>query len=175
MPRPAALALLSLMVAALPAWALYDPKPDATLAAIEGEWNGSLTYRDYSDPDRIVTLSTDLFVTLGSPLELVMHYVYDDGPGKVVHSYETMRFDFEGGRVTWISGVKERTESTGRIVSDSRDGTTRRLVIESTDDGNVARHTYEFGAGQFGMRKDEIDAEGKSTFRDRYEFTRATR
>jgi hypothetical protein len=175
MPRPAALALLSLMVAALPAWALYDPKPDATLAAIEGEWKGSLTYRDYGDPDRIVTLPTELFVTLGSPQELVMHYVYDDGPGKVVHSYEAMRFDFEVGRVTWISGVKERTESTGRVVSDSRDGATRRLVIESTDDGKVARHTYEFGAGQFGMRKDEIDAEGKSTFRDRYEFTRATR
>ena len=150
MPRRATLALLSLLVAALPAFALYDPKPDATLAAIEGEWKGSLTYRDYSDPDRIVTLPTELFVTLGSPQELVMHYIYDDGPGKIVHSYETMRFDFEGGRVTWISGVNERTESTGRIVSDSREGATRRLVIESTDDG-------------------------KSAFRDRYEFTRATR
>ena len=38
MPRRAALALLSLLVAALPAFALYDPKPDATLAVIEGEW-----------------------------------------------------------------------------------------------------------------------------------------
>jgi hypothetical protein len=175
MQRRAALALLSLLVAALPAFALYDPEPDATLAAVEGEWKGSLTYRDYSDPDRIVTLPTEIFVTLGSPQELVMHYIYDDGPGKVVHSYETMRFDFEGSRVTWISGVKERTESTGRIVSDSREGATRRLVIESTDDGKVARHTYEFGADRFGMRKDEIDAAGKSTFRDRYEFTRATR
>jgi hypothetical protein len=52
--------------------------------------------------------------------------------------------------VVWISGVKERAESTGRIVSDSREGATRRLVIESTDDG-------------------------KSAFRDRYEFIRATR
>ena len=175
MPRRAALALLSLLVAALPAFALYDPKPDATLAAVEGEWKGSLTYRDYSDPDRIVTLPTEIFVTLGSPQELVMHYIYDDGPGKVVHSYETMRFDFEGGRVTWISGVKERTESTGRIVSDSREGATRRLVVESTDDGKVARHTYEFGADRFGMRKDEIDAAGKSTFRDRYELKRPAR
>jgi hypothetical protein len=175
MPRRAILVFLSLLVVALPAWALYDPSPDEALAAVEGEWKGSLTYRDYSDPDRIVTLPTELFVTLGSPLELAMHYIYDDGPGKVVHSYETMRFDLEGGRVVWVSGVKERTETTGRIVSDSREGKTRRLVIESTEDGKVARHTIELAADRFGMRKDEIDAEGKSAFRDRYEFKRPTR
>jgi len=129
MPRRATLALLSLLVVALPALALYDLKPDATLAAIEGEWKGSLAYRDYGDPDRIVTLPTELFVTLGAPQELVMHYIYDDGPGKVVHSDESMRFDFEGGRVMWVSGVKERTESTGRIDGSPTLATLTREVM----------------------------------------------
>jgi hypothetical protein len=168
-------ALMSLLMAALPAWGQHDPKPDEALAAVEGEWKGSLTYRDYSDPDRMVTLPTELFVTFGSPQELVMHYIYDDGPGKIVHSYETMSVDLAGGRVVWTSGIKERTETTGRVVSDSREGVSRRLVIESNDDGKVTRHTLELDADRFGMRKDEIDSAGKSSFRNRYEFRRPTR
>jgi len=168
-------ALMSLLMGALPAWGQHDPKPDEALAAVEGEWRGSLTYRDYGNPDRMVTLPTELFVTFGSPQELVMHYIYDDGPGKIVHSYETMSVDLKGGRVVWISGIKERTETTGRVVSDSREDASRRLVIESNDDGKVSRHTLEFGADRFEMRKDEIDSAGKSTLRNRYEFRRPIR
>jgi hypothetical protein len=171
MSRRILLACLAL-VASVPAWALYDPAPDPVLGGLEGAWHGTLTYRDYSDANRIVKLPTQLFVTLGSPDELVMHYVYDDGPGKVVHSYEAVRFDFASRRVAWVSGVKERSESADRIVSDQQDGAVRHIVVESDEDGKLARHSFEFAPDRLRMRKDEIDAAGQGTFRDSYEFTR---
>ena len=76
----------------LPAAALYDPKPVGDLSLLQGEWRGTLTYNDYSRPGKLVTLPTTLFAALASPSDLTLHYVYDDGPGKTVHSYERMTF-----------------------------------------------------------------------------------
>jgi hypothetical protein len=53
------------------AQALYDDKPAAVLSVAEGAWQGTLTYRDYSHPDRTETLPTVLFVALGAPGTLV--------------------------------------------------------------------------------------------------------
>jgi hypothetical protein len=164
--------LLSALLAAAPAQALYDPAPDATLAAIEGEWHGSLAYRDYSPPHGIVTLPTGLFVALGAHDELVMHYVYDDGPGKTVHSYETVRFEPSDRRVTWTTGSRERATTVGHIVSDTLDGTSRRIVVEATDEDGKARHTFEFARDHVTMRKEEVEAGGAITLRHTYDFKR---
>ena len=89
------------------AFALYDAKPEPTFAAIQGEWRGTLAYRDYNQtsqkaasasanaPEKMVTPNTTLFLALAAPNALTLHYVFDDGPGKTVYSYERMNFDFE--------------------------------------------------------------------------------
>lgn len=75
--------LILLVTAALagPALALYDAKPDEALAASQGAWTGSLTYRDYSQPDRLVALPVKRFVALAGPdvLELGKHEVPSTG------------------------------------------------------------------------------------------------
>jgi hypothetical protein len=88
-----ATALLISLIAGTPALALYDPKPVEPLAQFEGAWIGSLTYKDYQDPTREVTLPTQMFVALAEPGKLALHYVYDDGPKKIVHSYEALSID----------------------------------------------------------------------------------
>ncbi|MGH8238576.1 MAG: hypothetical protein ACREXP_16350, partial [Steroidobacteraceae bacterium] len=107
----------SILVAAACLWAgaasaLYDPAPDAAFAAVQGAWKGSLTDRDYSKPDRLVTLPTRLFVALGSPNQLVLHFVFDDGPAKTVYSYERMQFDFASNELTWSSVLNQEDPPT---------------------------------------------------------------
>ena len=158
---------------AAPAFALYDSKPDDALAATQGAWRGALTYRDYRQPDRRVTLPTRLFVAMGAPDTLVLHYVFDDGPGKTVYSYEAMRFDFAGQRVVWTTG-EDRETSTSEIRASSVDGPTRRLVFErqKAKDAAVERFTMTLSAVRFEFAKDEVDAAGVASFRNRFVFAR---
>ncbi|MEQ1518987.1 MAG: hypothetical protein ABL931_21115, partial [Usitatibacteraceae bacterium] len=62
------------------AMALYDPKPLEDVSIAQGEWRGTLTYNDYSRPGKLVTLPTRLFAAMASPTELVLQYIFDDGP-----------------------------------------------------------------------------------------------
>jgi hypothetical protein len=68
-----------------PAHALYDPKPIALLELVTGTWLGSLTYRDYQKPEKMVTLDTQMTVSLIAPDELSLYYVFDDGPRPSIH------------------------------------------------------------------------------------------
>jgi hypothetical protein len=70
--RNSALVTTLLCLASGSASALYNPAPDPSLAAVQGEWVGTLTYRDYSQPDKMVTLPTRVFIALGAPSELVL-------------------------------------------------------------------------------------------------------
>lgn len=156
----------------LPAWAAYDPKPEPPLAAVLGEWRGTLTYRDYSAPDRMVTLNTKLFVSAVAPDEIALHYAYDDGPGKTVYSYERMRFEFASSTLLWISGAVEKTALVGRIVSSDSATGVNRYVVDTTKDRALTRYTLEFGARSLTLKKDEIDAAGTAVMRNRHAFTR---
>lgn len=166
------LLLLTALVATAPVRALHDPAPDPALAAVEGAWMGTLTYRDYSPPHRLVTLPTQLFVALGAADELVLHYIYDDGPGKTVHSYESVRFEFAERRVTWTAAGEPRETTVGRIVADTLDGATRRIVIDTTDTDGTARHTIELSPSRLTMTKEELDAAGVAALRNTYELER---
>lgn len=158
--------------AALPARAAADPKPEPPLAAVLGEWRGTLTYRDYSAPDRLVTLNTRLFVSAMAPDEIALHYVYDDGPGKTVYGYERMRFEFASNTLLWISGAVEKTALVGRIVASDSGTGVNRYVVETTKDRALSRYTLEFGARTLAIRKDEVDANGQVQMRNRYAFSR---
>lgn len=164
----AATALLS----ALPVSAAGEAKPEATLATVLGEWRGSLSYRDYSQPERIVTLPTKAYVSMIAPDELAVHLVYDDGPGKTVYAYERLRFELASDTMIWVSGAAERTALVGRVVATANEGGVRRYVVDSTKDRALIRFTFEFGPASFTMKRDEIDAAGKAVNRNRYSFQR---
>lgn len=158
--------------ASLPGWAASDPKPEPPLAAVLGEWRGTLTYRDYSPPDRMVTLNTRLFVSAVAPDEIALHYAYDDGPGKTAYGYERMRFEFASNTLLWITGAVEKTALVGRIVSSDSATGVHRYVVDTTKDRALTRYTLEFGARTLTLKKDEVDANGQAVTRNRYAFTR---
>lgn len=165
----AALAVL----AALPAHALYDPKPAGPLALLQGEWRGELTYDDCSNPGKLVTLPTRVFVALASPAAVTLNYEFDDGPTRTVYSYEQMTFDFPGNGVAWVAGVEKREASTYRIVSSVVDGTRWRIVFESVADGaEKAVYTLETSDEAPSLKKKEVDRAGAKTFRNEYKLRR---
>ncbi len=155
------------------ALALYDAPPDAALAAAQGEWRGTLTYRDYSKPDRVVTLPTRLFVALGAPNQLVLSYIFDDGPGKTVFSYEAMTIDLPAKQITWITGTDKKDTSTLDITSSTQEGTAvRQLVFEKAKEKKVERFTMQVGASKLTLRKDEVAPDGSVTNRNQFTFSR---
>lgn len=167
--------LLAAVLCANNAYALYDPPPDAALDAVQGEWQGTLTHRDYRPSVKMVTLPTRLFVALGGPSTLVLHYAFDDGPGKAVYSYETMTFDFTAQRVTWVSGAaSERSETVARIVSNAQDGLLRRVVFDKPAQAgdDPARFTLELGAQGFALSKEKLPSAGPVLLRNRFVFKR---
>ena len=168
-----ALLLACALLLSVPAHALYDPAPDALLVQMQGEWHGTLTYSDYSEAGKMVTLPTRVYIAPAAPDSLTLHYVFDDGPGKTVYSYENMRFDLAGNAVTWRSGASETSQTVSRIVSSVQDGDVQRLVFERKDDGDTLRYTLETGANLLVLQKEEVGADGVAQFRNRYAFTRA--
>lgn len=154
--------------------ALYDPKPLADIVPMQGEWRGALTYNDYSAPGKLVTLPTRLFAALSAPNELALHFVFSDGPGKTVYSYEAMRFDLEKSEVRWISGSEKRSETLSRIVSNALNasGETRRITFERTTDKGFDAYTLDISATALTPRKDEVSANGGRAFRNEYKFQR---
>ena len=170
-----ALLLACALLLSVPAHALYDPAPDALLVQMQGEWHGTLTYSDYSEAGKMVTLPTRVYIAPATPDSLTLHYVFDDGPGKTVYSYENMRFDLAGNAVTWRSGASETAQTRSRIVSSVQDGDVRRVMFERKDGEGRLRYTLEAGANLLVLQKDEIDSTGVAQFRNRYAFTRAVK
>lgn len=158
---------------ALPARALYDPKPSPLLELAVGAWRGTLVYRDYQNPDKEVSLPTRLMVSLNRPEELSLFYVYDDGPGKTVHSYERMNFDFTRDQLTWTSGVAQASVHVCKITLASAESGGARIGFERTVEGGIDRYRLELDAGAWRLAKWE-QRDGKPELqRNRYQFSRA--
>lgn len=173
MHRSIALIAIVTLFCSPAAVALYDAPPDAALAAAQGEWRGTLTYRDYSTPDRLVTLPTRVFVALAAPNQIVLHYAFDDGPGKTVFSYEAMTFDLSAKQIVWTSGSDKKETSTLGLISSTQEGAAvRQLIFEQTAETKIERFTMEVGANKLSLRKDEIAADKSVTNRNQYTFSR---
>lgn len=171
MDRRQSIALLA-AVTGLPAHAAADPRPEAPLAAVLGEWRGTLTLRDAAAPDRPLTQATRLYVSAVAPDEIALHYAHEDGAGRTLYGYERMRFEFASSTLLWISGAVEKTALVGRIVASDAATGVNRYVVETTKDRALTRFTLEFGARTLGIRKDEVDAGGQAQMRSRYAFSR---
>ncbi|MDN3922455.1 hypothetical protein [Roseateles violae] len=160
------------LVLAVSASAQSASAPQADLAAAQGAWSGKLTYRDYSRPDRLVTLPARLFVALSGPSELVFHYVFDDGPSKTVYSYERMTFDFAGNLISWTSGHPGIKTTQNRIMSSQAQDGGRVIVFEREDGETKSRYVLSLHPKALSLGKEESTPSGEFQFRNRYEFSR---
>ena len=158
------------------ALAAHDPAPGEMLSAIEGTWEGRLSYRDYQPPHAMVELPTRLFVAAEAADSLALHFVYDDGPGKIVHGYQQMRFDLAGGTLAWRSGSVTPESVTCAIEEFEEAGGRWTVSFECPpppgEDGGPSRHRMEASAGAWTLQKQERTTEGAWLLRNRYEFRR---
>lgn len=162
----------ALCLVALPAASRTTSPPHGPLAAVQGAWRGKLTYRDYSRPDRMVTLPTQLFVALSAPSELTLHYVFDDGPGKTVYSYERMAFDFANDLLAWSSGHANVKTSRNRITSTQVLEGGLAIAFEREDGGIVSRYAMNLHPRNLSLAQEEGTPAAGFQFRNKYEFTR---
>jgi hypothetical protein len=167
-------AFLTALVAAFPArvFALYDPKPSQFLDMAAGAWVGALTYRDWANPDKLVTLPSTLSIALSAPEELALFYTFDDGPGKVVYSYERMSFDFKANTLSWVSGISKPSTSQYVVTSAGLDGEGAKLLFERAVEGRTDKYTFIVGRQALSLGKVEFSPSGAQTFRNKYEFRR---
>jgi hypothetical protein len=171
--KPFAL-LYAMLLFAAPAQALYDPPPEPAIAAVEGAWAGTLRYRDYQHPDRFETLPTRTTIVLSAPDTLTLHAIYDDGPGKTVHSYEQMRFDLTNKQLLWRYGLKADDSGTYDIVTQAHDGDCQRYVAEhrNPDKKDLSRYTIALCTTRIEWVKHEVDAEDVALERSRTTLSR---
>ncbi len=146
---------LALGLLAPTAWALYDPPPAAPLAGLQGRWQGELRYRDYQS-GRWVRLPTVMHASLAAPDALGLHWASDDGPGKVVHSYERLQIDAAAGQLRWATGLKPGALTQGRLVATDIDGARTRWTFLA-DNGH--RHTLEAGPADWRLVHEEPDGD----------------
>ena len=155
-----------------PANALYDPKPIALLEMTTGSWEGSLTYRDYQKPDRMVALKTAVTVSLVAPDELALYYVFDDGPGKIVYSYERMKFDLVANQLIWNSGTSKPSLNEYKITSSRTEKAKSTLTFEKSADAGTDRYSFEIDKKTWVLTKYEIAPGVKESLRSKYEFSK---
>ncbi len=106
--------------------------------AMSGEWTGVLEYRDYSEPatsTKRVKLPTWLTIK-HNDTGLTLHYVYDDGPNKVVDETLAISFDVASStlQITNDKGHIETYKVDG--YDRLRDGRGDLIVLGPTVDNN---------------------------------------
>jgi hypothetical protein len=147
--------------------------------AMAGEWTGVLEYRDYSEPatsTKRVKLPTWLTVT-SSGGGLTFHYIYDDGPDKVVDETLSISFDVPGSTLQ-ITNDKGRVE-TYKVDGYDRlhDGRGDLIVLGPTVDNNrpaESRITISVRRNLFTWTEEVRPTSAiPFAFRHSYTFTRA--
>ncbi|GAC1658773.1 MAG: hypothetical protein NVS9B15_20720 [Acidobacteriaceae bacterium] len=150
-------------------------------SALTGSWAGYLEYRDYSEPPtspKRVQLPTWLTVT-PSPAGLTLHYIYDDGPNKVVEDVETVTIDSIAKTYTVkqpahpaqtfrIDGLDRLHDGHGQLV----------LTGQGTDNDQPAdlRETLTLRRNLIELLRESraVGSNGPFVFRHMYRFTRSS-
>jgi hypothetical protein len=173
-----ATALLISLIAGTPALALYDPKPVEPLAQFEGAWTGSLTYKDYQDPTREVTLPTQMFVALAEPGKLALHYVYDDGPKKIVHSYEALSIDLAAKTAHWSEEINKPAVAYRITLYEAKANSSEIVLVLEADGSDpkrpaLAQERIEIGPNSLHFERRTGPTPQELSFVHRYIFARA--
>ncbi|WP_375433634.1 DoxX family protein [uncultured Hymenobacter sp.] len=140
------------------------------LNAIAQQWQGSLTYLDYTTK-KPVTLATSLSGRQSSPQELVLNFIYQEPGGGQVKGSDKLQLSPNGTRLVWDGTPLEIHRKT-RMPNQSLE-----LVLEGRgqDDNKncLIRRTLMLGAHQFSVLKEvKYDAAMGFIVRNKYEFHR---
>jgi hypothetical protein len=143
--------------------------------AVVGQWTGVLEYRDYRS-DAHVKLPTWLEVS-SSAAGLTFHYVYDDGPKKVVDETEVVMIDAGKATYTIAATAKQPADEahiTGLETLKAGRGTLI-LLGSGTDNGKKVdvRTTLHIGRNILEILREVRSAGEEFKFRHAYTFTRA--
>jgi hypothetical protein len=128
----AAILLLLLVLPAAAVRAAGDRRA-AVDQALLGPWAGALEYKDYQHPERRVTLPTTLMVARakGEP-SLVLRWVYDDGPGKLLTQTDRFVLTAAGDTLEWGAAADSIPARYAVRVFETRDeGRHLRMLLET--------------------------------------------
>ncbi|MEM9388641.1 MAG: hypothetical protein AAGA68_26610 [Pseudomonadota bacterium] len=147
------------------------------LAALVGEWRGSLTYIDYGNGNEYEIPLATRHVPNADRTALVSWNAYTD-PGHIVHTVDVLAVD-ESGEVVTIAGFRdgEATVLAFRVLAFERLADGWRLVLarEGLDDGRQAAMTrsLELEGDRFVSRKRVRFADEEASFeRNRVQLER---
>jgi hypothetical protein len=151
--------------------------PDHLYGVMNGHWVGTLEYKDYSNPDKRVTLPTILDITPSAKGGVAMHYIYDDGPGKTVTGDDTFIFSTDNTTVDW-TGAKQSAPEIFAVQSFDHNDAARVLTIvlqrEGDDDRKPAtiRETIRLTETGLTILKEVRPTGQDFSFRHVYRLTR---
>ncbi|MBC8084238.1 MAG: DoxX family membrane protein [Hymenobacter sp.] len=140
------------------------------LKAIAQQWDGSLTYLDYTTK-KPVTLVTILNGMQSGPQELVLDFIYQEPEGGQVKGYDKVRLSADGTRIIWDGTPLQISRKT------HPPDQTLELVLEGRglDDNKKCfiKRTIVLGTCQFSVLK-EVKYDGALAFitRNKYQFQR---
>jgi len=143
-----------------------------------GQWAGSLTYKDYQRPDRLVTLPTLLDAKFEKdPTAIRLVFTYDDGPGKTIYSHNRFAFDSGGTALAWddTAAVNPESFTITEYRLDSASGFIYLVAeTEGEDDHAPATLKKAFAIGSDSLRivKTVRPKGGEFGFRNEYVFRR---
>lgn len=117
-----------------------DPRALVLPAALSGEWQGTLEYRDYRSDGR-VTLPTTLEAR---PTEegraTSLKFRYDEGRGRFVEGLDTLRIDPAKASLAWESdGGKSKAEYALAGLDAFAEKRRGALVLTGTNEENGAK------------------------------------
>ena len=170
----AALVLLLLVACSLAAQA---PSAAQIHDGLVGHWVGKLEYKDYSNPDKRVTLPTIVDAAVSPKGGVALHFIYDDGPGKTVTGDDAFTIAADGSTLDW-TGVKEKEPAIFRVTSLAVDSTARslRMVVEreGEDDRKPAtlRETITLSETEWTILKEVRPGGAVFAFRHQYSLRR---
>lgn len=156
---------------------VQNASPEPIYTALTGAWVGALEYRHYSSNARVfLPTILDIRRVKNSP-SLALHYIYDDGPAKVVQDNETVTIDPAMATYTIVSADgKETNKDTlmgGSAFRKSRRGRLVRLG-KGEENGKAVdvRTTLTVSADSLTILKETGPPGGSLVFRDKYRLTR---
>ena len=149
--------------------------------ALLGDWTGVLEYRDYSEPatsTRRVLLPTWLSIAPSGSTQ-AWHYIYDDGPTKVVVETDTVSFD--PANSTYAESDNSKPSHLFKVTGYDmlRNGRGQLILTGSGTDNNKPAETRLTLTIRRNLLEilDETRPSGSSdpfAFRHLFRFTRAT-
>jgi len=149
--------------------------------SLVGDWVGVLEYRDYSEPatsTKRVELPTWLSIAPAADSQL-WHYLYDDGPAKVVEESDTVTFDPAASTYSESANGKPARLFNVSGYDTLRTGRGQLILIGSGTDNNKpaeTRVTLTIRRNLLEILEETRPAASSEpfAFRHAFRFTRAT-